>query len=165
MRQTLLVFFLLAGTMSGQKTAKTLAWKEYVYASDGFAAKFPYAPEPHTDATNPDFKVWTIQLGHGAAISIRLKRDSQPCDVALGKLKSMTASNHIEIREFTVSGRPAWEEKDWARGNGMVFERYVCGEGRYYILTLSWPTGDPRPQGGVDIMDSFRLVKGSEFAR
>lgn len=160
MRQALLILGLLAGTMSGPQTGKTPVWKEYVYASDGFAAKFPHVPEPHTDSTNPDFKVWTIQLDHRAAISIRLKMDSLPCDVALGKLKNMAASSHIEIREFTVSGRPAWEEKDWARGNAMIFERYVCGEGRFYILTLSWPSGEPRPKAGVDIMDSFRLVKG-----
>jgi hypothetical protein len=52
--------------------------------------KFPYAPEPHTDSIHPDFKVWTIHLSEGAAISIRLKADSQPCDVALEKLKSMS---------------------------------------------------------------------------
>jgi hypothetical protein len=160
MKRLILVVCALWGTMFSQPATKTAPLKEYAYPSDGFAAKFPYAPEPHFDSTNPDFKVWTINLGQRAGISIRLKFDSQPCDVALGKLKSMAASNHIEIREFTVSGRPAWEEKDWSRGGGMVFERYVCGEGRYYLLTLAWPTGEPRPQRGVEIMDSFRLIKG-----
>lgn len=155
----MLVTVVFMGTVFGQPGTRAAQWKEYAYPSDGFAAKFPYAPEPHTDSTNPDFKVWTVHLAQRAAISIRLKIDSQPCDVALGKLKSMARSNHVEIREFTVSGRPAWEEKDWARGNAMVFERYVCGEGRYYLLTLSWPAGEPRPKSGVEIMDSFRLVK------
>jgi hypothetical protein len=58
-----------------------------------------------------------------------------------------------------VSGRPAWEEKEWPRGDSTVFERWVCGVGRYYVLTLSWPSSESRPQLGMEIMDSFRLVK------
>ncbi len=71
----------------------------------------------------------------------------------------MAASENQSIREFTVSGRPAWEEPERLRGDGMVFERYVCGSGRYYLLTLGWPASESRPQLGVEIMDSFRLVK------
>lgn len=129
MTRSIVTAVLLVGTVLGQSATKTAPWKEYAYPSEGFAVKFPYAPEPHTDSTNPGFRVWTVHLAQRAALSIRLKMDSQPCEVALGKLKSMATSSHIEIREFTVSGRPAWEEKDWARGNAMVFERYVCGEG------------------------------------
>jgi hypothetical protein len=148
--------------MFGQGPAETPAstpLQDYSYPSDGFAVKFPYALEPHSDSTDPDRKVWTIHLSQRAAISIRLIVDSQPCDVALGKLKSMAASKNVPIREFTVSGRPAWEEKEWLRGGSMIFERYVCGVGRYYVLTLSWPASESRPQLGVEIMDSFRLVK------
>ena len=141
-----------------QKPAAT-PLKEYSYLSDGFAIKFPYAPEPHLDSTNPDFKVWTIHLGQRAGISIRRKVDSQPCDVALDKLKSMAKAHNVPIREFTVSGRPAWEEKEWLRGGSMIFERYVCGTGRYYVLTLEWPSGESRPEPGVEIMNSFRLLK------
>jgi hypothetical protein len=133
--------------------------KDYPYPSDGFTAEFPYVPEPHSDSADPDRKVWTIHLNQRAAISIRLITDSQPCDVALGKLKSMATSKNMTIREFTVSGRPAWEEKEWPRGDSMIFERYVCGVGRFYVLTLSWPASESRPQLGVEIMDSFHLVK------
>jgi hypothetical protein len=158
----LLVVCALTGAMFGQEPAKSRAstpLKDYSYPSDGFAVKFPYAPEPHSDSTDPDRKVWTIHLSQRAAISIRLKVDSRPCDVALGELKSMAISKNVPIREFTVSGRPAWEEKDWPRGNSMIFERYICGIGRYYILTLAWSASESRPQLGVEIMDSFRLVK------
>jgi hypothetical protein len=162
MNRSLLVFCTLVGAMFGQQAPKvrtSTPLKEYSYPSDGFAIKFPYAPEAHLDSTNPDYKVWTNHLSGRAAISIRRKVDSEPCDVALGKLKSMAASKNVSIREFTVSGRPAWEEKEWPRGGSMIFERYVCGVGRYYVLTLSWPASEPRPQLGVEIMDSFRLVK------
>lgn len=162
MPRSLLVLCALVGAILGQQAPKTPAskpLKEYSYPSDGFAAKFPYAPDPHLDSTHPDFKVWTIHLSGDAAISIRLKMDSEPCDMALERLKSMAAEKNVSIREFTVSGRPAWEEKDWARGTSMIFERYVCGVGRYYILTLAWPASHPRPQLGMEIMDSFHLVK------
>ncbi len=132
--------------------------KEYSYPSDGFAIKFPYAPEPHTDSNNPDFKVWTIHLRQRAAISIRLKLDLQPCDVALEKLKSMAKAQNVPIREFSVSGRPVWEEKEHLRGDTMLFERHVCGVGRYYVLTFVWPANESRPQLGVEIVDSFCLV-------
>jgi hypothetical protein len=158
----LLAVCALVGAMFGQQAPKKPAsnpLKEYSYPSDGFAVKFPYAPEPHPDSTDPNRRVWTILLSQRASISIRRLVDSQPCDVALAKLKSMAASKNVPIREFTVSGRPAWEEKDWLRGDSMIFERYVCGIGRYYILTLGWPVGESRPQLGVEIMDSFRLVK------
>lgn len=121
--------------------------------------KFPYAPEPHTDAVNPDFKVWTIRVSQGAAISVRLKVDSLPCDAGLERLKSIAKAQNVPIREFSVSGRPAWEEKEHRVGDTMLFEHYVCGVGRYYILTFVWPASESRPQLGVEIMDSFRLVK------
>jgi hypothetical protein len=134
--------------------------KEYSYASDGFAIKFPYAAERHLDRIHPDFKVWTVRLSQHASVSIRVIVDSQRCDVALGKLKSMATSNNVSIREFSVSGRPAWEEKEHLRGgDSMVFERYVCGTGRYYVLTLGWPASESRPELGVEIMNSFRLLK------
>jgi hypothetical protein len=160
MSRMLLVVCALVGTMFGQGPSKTSAstpLKEYSYPSDGFSIKFPYAPEPHLDSVHPDFKVWTIHLSQRASISVRLKVDADlPCDVALQKLKGMA---NVPIREFTVSGRPAWEEEPWRRGDSMVFERYVCGTGRYYLLTLGWPASESRPQLGVEIMDSFRLVK------
>ena len=160
MNRLLLVLCALVGAMFGQQVPKkppAPPLKEYSYPSDGFAAKFPYAPQPHTDFVNPDFKVWTVYLSQHAALSIRLKVDPNlPCNAALEKLKKI--ADGVPIREFTVSGRPAWEEKDWRRGDSMVFERYVCGIGRYYLLTLGWPASESRPQLGVEIMDSFRLV-------
>ena len=162
MNRSLVVFCALVGVMFGQQASKKPAsppMKEYSYPSDGFAVKFPYAPEPHADSTDPNRKVWTIHLSQHAGISIRLIPDSRTCDVALGELKSMAASDNVTVREFTVSGRPAWEEKEWPRGGSMIFERWVCGVGHYYVLTLAWPTSESRPQLGVEIMDSFRLVK------
>jgi hypothetical protein len=161
MNRLLLVCTLL-GAIFGQEPRKTppsTTLKAYSYPSDGFAIKFPYAPEAHTDSTNPDFKVWTIRLSHGAAISVRLKVDSLPCDAGLERLKSIAKAQNVPIREFSVSGRPAWEEKEHLRGDTMLFERYVCGVGRYYILTFVWPASESRPQLGVEIMESFRLVK------
>ena len=152
----------LMGVVFAQETSKTptsAPLKEYSYPSDGFAIKFPSAVEPHTDSIHPDFKVWTAHLSQGAAISIRLKLDSEPCDVALGKLKSMAASQNETIREFSVSGRPAWEENEHVSGGYKLFERYVCGVGRYYVLSFAWPTSESRPKLGMEIVDSFRIVK------
>lgn len=135
--------------MFGQQPRKMPApspSKEYSYPSDGFAMKFPYAPNPHTDSIHPDFKVWTVNLAQRAAISIRLKVDSQPCDFALEKPRSLAKIENVSIKEFSVSGRPAWEEKEHIRGNTMLLERYVCGIGRYYVMTFVWPASDSRPQ-------------------
>lgn len=162
MKRLLAVVCALLGAMFGQESPKMPAstpLKEYSYPSDGFAIKFPYAPNPHTDSTSPDFKVWTIHPSQHGAISIRVKVDSEPCEVALDKLKTMARAQNVPIREFSVSGRPVWEEKEHPRGDTMLFERYVCGLGRYYLLTFIWPATESRPQLGVEIMDSFRLIK------
>jgi len=162
MNSPLLVVCVLAGAVFAQQPSKiptSAPLKEYSYPSDGFVIKFPYAPEPHTDPVNTDFKVWTVRLNQLAAVSIRLKLDSQPCDVALGKLKSMAASQNETIREFSVSGRPAWEEQEHMRGAYRLFERYVCGVDRYYLLSFMWPASQSRPKLGMEIIDSFRLVK------
>ena len=156
------VVFALTGAMFGQGPAKTPAstpLKEYSYPSDGFAVKFPSPTEPHTDSVHPDFKVWTVHLNQGAAISIRLKVDSEPCDAALEKLKRMAKAQNETIKEVSVSGRPMWEEQERPRGNTRLFERYVCGCGKYYVLTFVWPANQSRPQLGMEIMDSFRLVR------
>jgi hypothetical protein len=72
----------------------------------------------------------------------------------------MAASQNVVIREFSVSGRPAWEEKEHRSGGGnMILERYVCATGRYYLLTLGWAANESRPELGVEIMDSFRLLQ------
>jgi len=157
-----LVVVVLVGAMFCQtprKASPSIALKEYSYPSDGFAIKFPYAPEPHTDLADSAFKVWTIHLRQRAAVTIRLRADSMPCDVALGKLKSIAKAQNVPIREFSVSGRPVWEEKEHLLGDTMLFERYVCGVGRFYVLTFIWPASESRPQVGLEIMDSFRLVK------
>jgi len=71
----------------------------------------------------------------------------------------MAKAQNETIRELSVSGRPMWEEQERPRGNTRLFERYVCGYGRYYVLTFVWPANDPRPQLGMKMMDSFRLVR------
>lgn len=162
MNRALLIVFALVVAVWGQEPHKaptSVPLKEYSYPSDGFAIKFPYAPEPHTDSIHPDFKVWTIHLSQRAAISLRRKIDSEPCDVAFQKLKRMADAQNVPIRESSVSGRPMWEEKDHPRGDTMILERYVCGSGRYYVLTFVWPANESRPQLGMETLDSFRLVK------
>ena len=71
----------------------------------------------------------------------------------------MAASQGETIKEFSVSGRSAWEENEHARGGYRLFERYVCGVGRYYVLSFAWAASEYRPQLGMEIMDSFRLGK------
>lgn len=162
MNRLLVVVCTLVGASFGQQQPKLSAsapLKEYSYPSDGFAIKLLNPQEPHTDRIHSDFKVWTVHLSERAAISIRLKVDSQPCDIALDKLKSMAKAQNVAIKESTVSGRPMWEEKERVIGNTMLLERYVCGYGRYYVLSLSWPSKESRPQSGLEIMDSFRLIK------
>lgn len=122
--------------------------------------KFLYAPEPHRDRVHPDFDVYTVRIGQHAALSVRVIIDARTCDAARKKLKSMAASLNVAVREFSVSGRPAWDRKEHSRSSGgMVFERYVCGAGRFYILTLGWSETEPRPSVGMDMIDSFRLLK------
>jgi hypothetical protein len=44
-------------------------------------------------------------------------------------------------------------------GDTKMLERYVCGYGKYYVMTFVWPAKDPQPKLGLEIMDSFRLIK------
>ena len=162
MKKLVLVIYALGGVVFGQQRPQipsSAPLKEYSYPSDGFAVKFPSPTEPHTDSVHPDFKVWTVHLNQGATITVRLKVDSQPCDAALEKLRSMAKAQNETIKELSVSGRPMWEEQERSRGNTRLFERYVCGYGRYYVITFVWPANQSRPQLGMQIMDSFRLVK------
>ena len=162
MVKSFLVVCTLAGAMLAQTPHKTPApapLKEYSYPDDGFAMKFPYAVQPHTDSVHSDFKVWTVHLDQGGAISTRLKMDSQPCDAALEKFKSMAKAQNISVREFSVSGRPAWESELNGQGDAMFLQRYVCGPGRYYVMSFVWPASGPRPKLGMEILDSFRLIK------
>ena len=111
MKRLMLVICALGGLIFGQQRPKPTSpssLKDYPYPSDGFAVKFPSRTEPHTDSAHPDFKVWTVPLNQGAAISIRLKVDAQPCDAALEKLKSMAKAQNETIKETSVSGRPMW---------------------------------------------------------
>jgi len=139
MKGLMLVICVLSGVIVGQQRPKLTSsspLKEYSYPSDGFAVKFPSPTEPYTDSVHSDFKLWTVHVNHGAAISIRLKVDSEPCDAALEKLKGMANAQNETIKELSVSGRPMWEEQERPRGNTRLFERYVCGYGKYYVLTF-----------------------------
>lgn len=156
-KQFPIILVLCTVIASAQQPASQM--REYLYASEGFAIKFPYAPQPHADRLHPDWTVYTVRLAQRAAVSIRIIEDSQPCGLAFNKLKELAASDNTAIREFSVGGRPAWEEKDRDRGDGnMIFERYVCGRERYYVLSFGWPAREPKPNAGMRIIDSFRLT-------
>ena len=162
MKKLVLVICALGGVVFGQQQPQipsSSPLKEYSYPSDGFAVKFPSPTEPHTDSVHPDFKVWTVHLNQGGAITMRVKVDSEPCDAALEKLKSMAKAQNETIKELSVTGRPMWEEQERSRGNTRLVERYVCGYGRYYVITFVWPANHSRPQLGMQIIDSFRLLK------
>lgn len=163
MKRLLPVVCAFAAVMFAQerpKTSASTALREYSYPSDGFAIKFPYAPRPHKDPANPRYKVWTVHFSKlDATISVRRIVDSRPCNVALDQLKNMAKADNVSIREFSMSGRPAWEENEHLTGREMTLERYVCGVGRYYVLTFVWPAKESRPQLGMEVMDSLRLLK------
>ena len=152
----LVVVCVLVGTTFGQASPSL---KEHAYPSEGFAIKSPTAPEAHTDASDPNVKIWTIQLSEGGGISIKRRKISQPCDAAVEMFKSEAKAQNLQIKEFSQGGRMVWQQKEHRRGDAMIEDRLMCDTGHLFIITYAWPASVTRPQAGTQIIDSFRLIK------
>ena len=154
----LILWLACAATLAAQQQA--WSWREFTYPSDGFAIAFPYAPTPHPDSTNPNLKVYTIQLSRDSAISVRVIEVHRLCTQTLQMLRDAAHAKNQLLHSIRVEGHDGLEsETSVAGSNQMKFERYLCTEQRYYIFSMSWPKGQSKPPDGVRIVDSFRLLR------
>src|SRR5450759_1928935 len=60
------------------KPARETDWREYAYPTDGFAAKFPYAPTPHKDTQVPDGTAYTVSLP-GSTFTLHVANFAEGC--------------------------------------------------------------------------------------
>lgn len=136
-------------------------WHEYTYEDDGFSITFPYPPKPHLDRDNPNFTDYSIRFSQDSALTVRTVRDNRPCSETLKLLNDGAEKQKASVRQLSIQGHPAIDtERDI--GPGRKFDRYLCTAKRYYIFSMLWPKGEPKPPAAVRIMDSFKLRSGDE---
>ena len=137
------------------------AWHEYTYENDGFSITFPYSPKPHPDQSNPNLTVYSIRLSQDSVLSVRTVKDNRPCSDTLPLLNDGANKEKANVQRLSIQGHPAIDTEN-ETGSNRKFERYVCTGKRYYIFSMLWPKGNPKPLAGVRIIDSFKLRSGGE---
>jgi hypothetical protein len=140
------------------------AWKEYVYAQDGFALRAPHDPDAHVDAALPDSTAYTVRLSPDDVITIRVPHEKRDCNAVLGKLRDgvrngkMQKSRASSLKEVSISGHPGLEYEWNVSPSTVTRERYYCVNGQFYILSGSRSGDRPLSVEATRILESFRLV-------
>jgi len=142
-------------------------WKEYVFASDGFALTLPYAPKPHPDANLADATVYTIDLPNAddGTVTLRVLHQPRDCLATLGQLKEGALTGRApgadasSVKDVFIDGHPGMEYQWKVSPARVVLERHYCIDGRFYTFSTAWPSAYPLPAAATRIMKSFRLVK------
>jgi hypothetical protein len=138
-------------------------WKEYIFADDRFAITLPEEPNPHTDATLPDFTVYSVSLPGNARLSLRVSHQDRDCAATLaelkeGALKGRSGVDPSSVMNPSIDGTQGLEYKYTFNGGPVQSDRFYCVSGKFYAFSTRWFGGQVRPASVERVFASFRLL-------
>jgi len=167
---SVLVCWLLAGSLSAGALVQPQDWKQYSYPNDGFALSSPSKPvivEEKSETASGTIEIhnYLIDLGNNSAVkvsSVNLPPMDMPAKELLqagkaGAVESMNATISSE-KEITLDGNPGLEfeaKADTVR----VRARVYMVKTRLLTLLAKAPSGAPFPAEVSRIFDSVKLIK------
>ncbi len=164
LRSILLIFCLPALALGQQSSG---AWKEYVYNNDGFAVTLPSAPTRHADPRIPHTTNYDVSFEEGP-FRVAVVDQNRDCGTTLSDLKARLLSgkqpglDNSSVKEITVAEHSAVEFRHRV-ANETRYERYVCGDGRFfYFFYAKWPINQSMPTSVNRILSSFRLLQSAK---
>jgi hypothetical protein len=150
-------------------TAQTPMWKEYSYASDGFAVSFPTLPlvqkkNVPTDAGSIELHEYAEQINgvslivtvsdYGASMTGK-DADAQLEGAKNGSLKNAVAQLKSE-KKIALGDNPGLEYEAESSAAHFTVRIYLVGSALYQTLAAA-PVG--KPYGGTtQFLDSFKLI-------
>jgi hypothetical protein len=138
-------------------------WKEYVFADDGFAITLPNAPNPHADATLPEFTVYSVSLPGNAMLSLRVSHQDQDCAATLaqlkdGALKGKSGIDPSSVKNPSIDGSQGLEYEYTLSRDGGSSDRFYCVNDRFYAFSMRWLGTQALPPSLEHVVASFRLL-------
>src|SRR5579864_5709943 len=164
MRVTETIFLLFALSASelafGQQEKQI--WKEYKYPADSFAVTAPTAPKPHASPALPGATAYAVQLGTDTGVVVRAKTTPDCSRVIPRQKETLLLSKDANVdrsslKDLSLDGH-AGLEYQWKTPANTVLERWYRIDGHLYILSVSWPSGQPFPEAATRILNSFKFV-------
>lgn len=159
----ILLFALIMWSSFTSAQEKADAWKQYVFAEDGFAITVPQDPKPHPDSTLPDMTAYTVSLGRGR-ITLRVSHQNRDCTSTLRELKEGASAgkgniNPASVTDVFVDGNPGIEYRYTLNSSYLVSDRFYCVNGKFYSFSTAWQSNQPFPKDATRIISSFHLLK------
>jgi hypothetical protein len=143
------------------------AWKEYVYATDGFAITSPVAPtmqkrtrEGENGPIEAHFYFVPVQGGQLIMICAPLQaRGEEALETAKKAISS--SKSLISLKSISFGKYPGFEQET-DDGKQHQLGRMYAIEGRLYMLAASVPSGKALPAEADRWYKSFRLVSATK---
>jgi hypothetical protein len=141
------------------------AWKEYVFADDGFAITLPGDPHPHKSVQMANGMAYSVPLSKGAGFSLYTEEANDTCtDTVRGQLRDAknkaesTGYRVISFREVNGSGYKGVEFVQQVPTSKIDYERWICAAHRLYLFVADWNPNESEPKELQRIVDSWRVV-------
>lgn len=166
-----LVFLIAAVVAAAAAQTAQVEWKQYAYASDGFAVSAPVQPsfsrqDKPTATGNVEMHNYTIELGHNSGVMISSaqlqgQQTASPKailqkakDGALAAVNAKLTSEH----EIALQGFPG-VEFDAANDQFHTRVRMYLVNARLITMMALAPKESGFPAGADRILDSLKLLK------
>jgi|HubBroStandDraft_1064217.scaffolds.fasta_scaffold00003_88 hypothetical protein len=138
-------------------------WKEYVFGDDGFAVTLPDSPKPHSDATLPEFTVYSVSLPGNAMLSLRVSHQERDCAATLAQLrdsalKGKSGIDPSSVKNPSIDGNQGLEYEYTLSRDGGSSDRFYCVNGRFYAFSMRWLGTQAPPPSVGHVVASFRLL-------
>lgn len=155
---TIFVLVLILGAVLVAQRS-TLAWKEYVYPSDGFAITLPSPPSVWKDPDHPNTQ-YTLHASSDVVINLSAAGDVEDCPAQLASWKQGMRARWgaSSLKDVSLDGHAGFECEHKGQQGDEIYGRFFCENGTLYTVAASWPADDPKPANVTRVVESFRIL-------
>lgn len=139
-------------------------WKEYSFPEDGFSISSPETPSKQPDKHVPNATAYSVKINPRNTFTLRVRRESHPCDVVLEGIRHGVLSGGIlysdpkSLKDISLQGHPGLSYEWTILDDKLGYFRYYCAEGKVYSLSAKHEKNHPFLPEYVKIMNSFRFI-------